>query len=240
MTNQQLATTLAKTLELEQAPVALAFVNERPSGVPDSSGPAPSACTFWRRGQTEVFYASAADHEECPVGVMTMGFELPPERAPEAQQLVGAMVELGYFGADEVAHLPGVQKPHRGIVYGPLATFPLEPDVVLVQVSPAQAMILAEASEAVALRESPGLAAMGRPACAAVARAVNAGATTLSLGCIGARTYVELPDDRALVILPAADLERTAERLPALARANQTLATYHAEKKARFERQPEG
>jgi uncharacterized protein (DUF169 family) len=234
MTNQQLATTLTDVLALEQPPVALAFVDERPNGVPDSSQPAPSACTFWRRGQTELFYAATADHYECPVGAMTMGFELPPERAPEAQQLVGTMIELGYFSADEVAHLPSVQKPHRGIVYGPLATFPLDPDLVLVQASPSQAMILAEAGDVTALRESPGLAAMGRPACAAVARAVNAGATTLSLGCIGARTYVELPDDRALVILPAADLKRTADRLPALAQANQTLAGYHAQKKARF------
>ena len=119
MTNQQLATTFTEALALEQPPVALAFVEERPNDVPDASAPAPSACTFWRRGQTELFYAAAADHYECPVGAMTMGFELPPERASEAQQLVGTMIELDYFSADEVAHLPGVQKPHRGIVYGP-------------------------------------------------------------------------------------------------------------------------
>ena len=58
----------------------------------------------------------------------------------------------------------------------------------------------------------------------------------MSLGCIGARTYVELPDDRALLVLPGEALERTAERLPGLARANAVLARYHGEKKARFER----
>ena len=236
MDNQHLANLLDRHLSLDRPPVALAFVEDRPAGLADSGPLAPSACTFWRRAETELFYADATAHEECPVGMMTMGFEVPAARAAEAEQLVGTMVELGYFNTTELSHLPSVKQPHSEIVYGPLARFPLEPDVVLVQVSPAQAMVLAEASGSAALAEQPGLAAMGRPACAAVARAVEAAATTLSLGCIGARTYVELPDDRALVILPAADLERTAERLPRLDEANWTLAGYHAEKKARFER----
>jgi uncharacterized protein (DUF169 family) len=95
-------------------------------------------------------------------------------------------------------------------------------------------MLLAEATGDATLRETPSLAAMGRPACAVVARAVNEAAATLSLGCVGARTYVELPDDRALLVLPAESLPRTAARLPALARANETLAAFHGQQKARF------
>lgn len=235
MDNQALARALTDELRLERPPVALAFVEAPPAGLGGPGGPAPSACTFWRRAETELFYAAAADHLECPVGLMTMGFELPPERAPEAQQLVGTMVELGYFGMDEVPHLPSVKRPRAGIVYGPLASFPFEPDAVLVQATPFQAMILAEAGEGTVLRETPGLAAMGRPACAAVARAVEAAASTLSLGCIGARTYVELPDDRAILVLPREALARTVERLPTLARANRTLAEFHAERKARID-----
>src|SRR5439155_1295477 len=171
----------------------------------------------------------------CPVGAMTMGFELPPEQAPRAEQLVGTMIELGYFGVDEVAHLPSVKKPRGGILYGPLERFPLAPDAIIVQASPYQAMLLAEASGSAALAETPGLAAMGRPACSALARAIESAITTLSLGCTGARTYVELPDDRALLVLPAADLKRTTERLGALLQANTTLAGYHAGQKTRFE-----
>ena len=234
--NQELAAALTRHLKLERPPVALAFVDQRPPELADGVEPAPSACTFWRRAETELFYAAPDDHLECPIGAMTMGFELPSAEAPKAEQLVGTMVELGYFGADEVAHLPAVEKPHRGIVYGPLAVFPLPADAVIVQVTPSQAMLLAEASDATTLRETPGLAAMGRPACAAVARAVNSAAATLSLGCIGARTYVELPNDRAILILPAERLASTLERLPVLTRANEVLAGYHAEKKDRFAR----
>jgi uncharacterized protein (DUF169 family) len=229
MDNQHLAARLSELLGLERPPVALAFVEARPAGLTEVAAAAPSACSFWRRGETELLYASAAEHYACPVGAMTMGFALPAEEEPRAEQLVGTMIELGYFGADEVAHLPSVRTPHGGIVYGPLASFPLAPEVVIVQATPFQAMLLAEASGGAALGEQPGLSAMGRPACAVVARAVNEGQATLSLGCIGARTYVELPDDRAIFVLPA------AERLPALAQANRTLADYHAEQKARFE-----
>lgn len=236
MDNQHLAAGLVEGLELARPPVALAFVEDRPPGLPDAARAAPSACTFWRRGESELFYAAAPEHYECPVGALTMGFELPPEQAPRAEQLVGTMIELGYFGADEVAHLPSVRRGHGGIVYGPLATFPLEPDAVIVQVSPFQAMLLAEAGEGAVLRERPGLAAMGRPACAVVAHSVNQATATLSLGCIGARTYVELADDRAILVLPGASLERTVGRLPALVQANRTLAGYHGEQKARFER----
>ena len=234
MDNHQLANILDTHLKLDRPPVALAFVEQPPADLPGTGSPAPSACTFWRRAETELFYAPAEEHYECPVGAMTMGFDLPPDHGPRAEQLVGTMVELGYFGLEEVPHLPAVQKPHAGVVYGPLDRFPLEPDAVLVQVTPVQAMLLAEASGGATLRETPELAAMGRPACAVVARSTNQGVATMSLGCIGARTYVELPDDRALLVLPSEALAHTADRLPGLAHANEVLAGFHRGQKERL------
>ena len=155
------------------------------------------------------------------------------ERA-EAEQLVGTMVDLQYFSLEEVQHLPSVKKPHRGILYGSLARFPVEPDVVLVIATPRQGMLLAESSESVSLRATPALPTMGRPACAAVAWSANDVAVTLSLGCIGARTYVEVPDDRAIVVLPGPVLDRVAERLTILANANRELAAFHEGRKAQY------
>ena len=56
----------------------------------------------------------------------------------------------------------------------------------------------------------------------------------MSLGCIGARTYVEVPDDRAIVVIPGAALDGIAERLGALAQANRDLAAFHEKKKADY------
>ena len=72
------------------------------------------------------------------------------------------------------------------------------------------------------------------PACAAVAWAANEGDVTLSLGCIGARTYVEVPDDRAIVIVPGVALDRVTERVGSLASANRDLAAFHQKRKADY------
>jgi uncharacterized protein (DUF169 family) len=242
MDNQARAHALVDQLRLERPPVALAFVTAPPADV-EQALPAPSACTFWRLAERSVFYAEASDHYECPVGAMTMGFELPAEQQSAAQQLLGTMIELEYIGADEVEHLPSVQKPHGGILYGPLEQFPGQPDSVLVIASPYQAMILAEATDAVKLRKSPdpsagsgqALPAMGRPACAAVAQSTNQDTVTFSMGCIGARTYVELPDDRAVVVLPGDALDRLVDRLATVTHANSALADFHRGRKAQFE-----
>ena len=234
MDNSARARTLVEQLRLDRPPVGLAFVNEPPAGVQPVDAAPPSACTFWWEAERSLFYADAAHHYECPVGAMTMGFELPEDRQSAAQELIGTMLELEYLGQEELAHLPGVRKPHRGIVYGPLAELPIAPDVVLVIATPHRAMILGEASEAVALREAPALPAMGRPACAAVAWSANQGLPALSLGCIGARTYVDVPEDRAIVVVPGAELDRVIGRLTSLTRANDTLERYHRQKKARY------
>lgn len=232
--NEARARALVGELGLDRAPVALAFLETAPAGLATADYAVPSACTFWRLAETALFYASAERHYECPIGAMTMGFELPTEHQSAAQQLVGTMVELGYFGVAEVPHLPSVQKGQRGILYGPLARFPVEPDLVLAIATPRQAMLLAEAGDMVTLRESGGLTAMGRPACAAVARAATGAEVTLSLGCIGARTYVEVPEDRAVVVIPGPRLEALVERLGPLNRANAALADFHAGRKAQF------
>jgi uncharacterized protein (DUF169 family) len=234
MDNQGRANVLVGELRLDRVPVAMAFVDAPPPGVSGVTSTEPSACTFWRQGEHATFYAAADRHLECGVGTMTMGFEVPEDRQAAAMELVGTMVGMGYLDSAETTHLPMVQAPHQGIVYGPLATFPLEPDVVLAIVSPAQGMVLAEASDSVTLRERPGLPTMGRPACAAVAWSANQGAVTMSLGCIGARTYVEVPDDKAIVVIPGAALDGVAERLGKLAQANRDLSAFHQKKKADY------
>lgn len=229
--NQILAATLQTSLKLDRPPVGVAFVESCPPGVAALDAPAPSACTFWQRAENRVLYASAEDHGGCPIGAMTMGFELSESGQQAAMELVGTMVSLDYFAMEEVDHLPSVRKPHSGVVYGPLGQLPVPPDLVLVVVSPFQAMLLTESGGDTTLREAPMFGVMGRPACSALPRALNDGETTMSLGCIGARTYAEIPEDRALVVIPAARLAATVARLGALVQANATLAEYHAQKK---------
>ena len=69
---------------------------------------------------------------------------------------------------------------------------------------------------------------MGRPACAVVPQAHNSGRTALSLGCCGARAYLDvLTDDVALYAVPGASLAAFTDRVEALAKANGVLTRFH-------------
>jgi len=89
----------------------------------------------------------------------------------------------------------------------------------------AQTLVLVEAAESVDGGRPP---AMGRPACAVVPQVVNQNAAALSLGCCGARAYLDvLADDVAIFALPGARLDAYAARIVELAKANSVLAAFH-------------
>src|SRR5579884_3420176 len=70
---QELAQRFNELLELKQPPIGLAFVETVPEDIQHSGQRVPSACTFWRQAEQGVFYATADDHQNCPIGMMTMG-----------------------------------------------------------------------------------------------------------------------------------------------------------------------
>src|SRR2546422_10863354 len=97
---------LETTLQLQMPPIALKFVKHPPQDIPSTAEPAPSSCAFWRRAEKELFYASIADHLNCPLGAMVMGFPLPDKQMQQLQNEVGMMCGLSYVREDEVPHVP--------------------------------------------------------------------------------------------------------------------------------------
>ena len=166
------------------------------------------------------------------IGLMTMGFPLSPEQGQRAQSLVGTMAQLHYFDPGEVAHVPTIKKQHKGIVYGPLGAMPVDPDLILLMLTPYQSMLAAEALGQVAWAESPQLGTFGRPACAALPKAEAIGGPTLSLGCIGARTYVDLPQEKLVLVVPRASFEAATDRLAGVVDANGKLEGFHRQQRA--------
>jgi uncharacterized protein (DUF169 family) len=97
--------------------------------------------------------------------------------------------------------------------------------VVILFVDPRQTLILSEATQQLENQNPP---AMGRPACAVVPQVMNTGRAALSLGCCGARAYLDiLTDDVAVFAIPGARLEAYARRIEALAGANNVLSKFH-------------
>jgi uncharacterized protein (DUF169 family) len=69
---------------------------------------------------------------------------------------------------------------------------------------------------------------MGRPACAVVPQVLNHGHAAMSLGCCGARAYLDAwSDSVALWALPGSKLDQYCEQIEVFARANKTLSAFH-------------
>lgn len=224
MDYRTLANLLQQSLNLQYPPVAMTRTNERPASVEASTETVPSACTFWRRAETSVFYAGAEAHMNCPIGAMVMGFELSEAKSGELMNLVGGMCELNYLKPEEVELIPTFQSPSTGAVYGPLADFPVEPDVALVWTTPFQAMLLQETTGATTWTGENGRV-FGRPACSVLPSADSSGGAAMSLGCMGMRTFTEIAPDLCLIAIPRQGLEGLAANLERTLEANQTMAS---------------
>ena len=227
---QKLAGNLITSLALAQPPIAIAFTDAPPPNVPPFDGVVPAGCSFWQQAASKMFYTSAKDHELCAIGVHTHHLAEPsPSHHSELGDALAAMSGLDYVRADEVAAIPVVERAVKHIVYGPLAEFHSAPEVVLLFAHAQQGLIVSEAVS----RVDKGLPlAMGRPACAVVPQVINQGRAAMSLGCCGARAYLDiLADSVAMWAFPGKNLEQYCAEIVNLARANQTLATFHTRRK---------
>lgn len=230
---QELTERFVSLLQLPQPPVGLAFVEQVPDGIEHKAIRVPSACTFWRLAEQGVFYANAEDHQECPIGMMTMGFVMPEVAQQRAQGLVQTMASVKYFSPDEVAALPVVKKPHQSIIYGRLDQLPVEADVVLCILNAQQAMLVAEAMGNVNWLQG-GQSAFGRPTCGVIPRTLQTGETSMSFGCVGARTYLNLTPAELVLTVPGDKFADLVNKLETIVAANNALAPYHQGQKVAF------
>lgn len=222
---ENIAQSLTESLHLTQPPVAVAFEDTVPPNVPAWSGSVPAGCSFWQEAAKRVFATVPRDHDLCAVGVYThhLGVSNVQTDLQDSLKIFG---DLGYVRPEDMAFIPVLHDSPNVVVYGPLASIPVEPDVVLLFVEADQSLILTEASQQLENGLPP---ALGRPACGVVPQARNTGRTALSLGCCGARAYLDiLTPNVALYAIPASQLEAFTERVAALAKANAVLTTFHS------------
>jgi len=221
----EIAASLTASLSLTQPPVAICLTGEVPPGVDAWSGSSPAGCRFWQEAGTRVFATSAADHNLCSIGLYTHNLEISPAAMTDLGDALKVFAGLTYVRDEDVAAIPVLKEKPQCVVYGPLAQIPMAPDVVLLFVRADQTLILSEASQQIEGGMPP---AMGRPACAIIPQARNSGRSALSLGCCGARAYLDvLTPDVALYAIPGASVSAFAERIAALAKANGVLTKFH-------------
>jgi uncharacterized protein (DUF169 family) len=214
---------LTKNLHLTQPPVAVCFTETIPEGVETWSGHSPAGCRFWQEAAKRVFATSASDHGFCAIGQYTHNLDI--SSSDDLSTALKVFADLTYVREKDLAMIPVLAAKPKHVIYGPLALIPAEPQVVLLFVRADQTLILSEASQQIENGLPP---AMGRPACAIIPQASNTGRSALSLGCCGARAYLDvLTDDVALYAIPGPALDAYSERIAALANANEILAKFH-------------
>ena len=225
------ASDLQDRIPLEKPPVGLAFVEGQPAEVSRIGTAVPSSCAFWRQAETDVFYAAAEDHYNCTLGAMVMGFDLPEAQMNTLMTEVGMMCEMEYVREEEVPNVPTVEKQSSGIVYGPLAEMPVDPDVVLLWVKPMQAMVVNETVGQINWAAPPA-GVYGRPGCAAIPVAMSQGNVSQSFGCTGMRINSGISDEYMLMAVPGDKIESRAESLSQVTDVHEKLTDHYEQKAA--------
>jgi uncharacterized protein (DUF169 family) len=219
------STDLVNALHLEHPPVALCFSDAVPDGLKAPATPVAAGCKFWEDATVASFTTSANDHELCAIGIYTHHFQSTPAQQTDLMDALKVFGDLGYVRQEDLPLIPVLAAEAKYITYSPLAQTPLPPDIVLIFANANQTLILSEATQQIENQNAP---AMGRPACAVVPQVMNTGRAALSLGCCGARAYLNtLTDGVALFAIPGNKLEAYTERITALANANETLTRFH-------------
>ncbi len=221
---KEMETQFASRLSMSHRPVAIAFLDTEPAGIPKFSGAEPAGCSFWRlaaAGQT--FYTVPSDHFNCAVGAYTHNIQLPAERIEEAEATLGMMFNLGYVSPEEVPSIPRLPKEPAAVAFAPLGDTPVAPSVVLFSCKIPAAMLLNEAS--IRAGASSSLPLLGRPSCMALPAALAHG-TVSSLGCIGNRVYTDLGTDEIYIVVPGAKLQSVSDALGVITSANTALEEY--------------
>jgi uncharacterized protein (DUF169 family) len=221
-----IAKTLTESLNLRVAPVAVCLTDDPPQGIPSPSKAAAAGCMFWEWGAAGPIVTSAKEHSNCAVGMYT--HHMPLATASQQEDLNNCLKvfgDLGYVRPEDIPGIPVLKDETKYVVYAPLASTPLPPATVLLFANSRQSLAITEAVQQV----EPGVPpALGRPACAVIPQAVNSGKPALSLGCCGARAYLDvLTDDFALWALPGARIAEYADRIKVLAQANSILSQFH-------------
>src|SRR5262245_45132127 len=229
-----IAKTLMDSLHLRVAPIAVCLTDKAPEGVPSSSQAAAAGCVFWERGAKGAFVTSQKDHGNCAVGMYT--HHMPLATAAQQEDLDTCLKVFGDLGdvrPEDIASIPVLKEEPKYVTYAPLASAPVTPAAVLLFADSRQSLAITEAVQQV----EPGVPpALGRPACAVIPQSINSGEPALSLGCCGARAYLDvLTDDFALWALPGAHLSEYAARIKVLAQANEVLTKFQRLRREGFE-----
>ena len=236
MDHAQIASELTSVLGLAAPPIAITFSNQAPDGVEAFDAPVAeptpagrtgrvaAGCVFWMRAADRTFTTVPADHGNCSVGMYTHGLLSFEEAA--GREDVQTILQVGWVTPEAASGIRSVSGRPACITYGPLASTPVDPDVVLVRPNGRGLMILMDAL--------PGLRIEGKPQCHIVALAKELGQVAASSGCALSRARTGMPASEMSCAIPGPKLEEVVGALRQTAGVDTTVAQYASVDGRRF------
>ena len=221
---------LVKLLALDVPPVGITFSTDAPTDVagypapmseptPDGrSGRAAASCVYWVEAVQSGFSTVAEDHGNCSVGRWVHGFARPENILDKAD--VGALLESGWVSMEAVGGITAVADPAPVISYAPLVTTAMEPDVVVLRLTPDQMMQFADAC--------PSVTYSGKPQCQIIAKAKEEGAVAASMGCALSRERTGMSATDLTCAVPASLLPSIVDRLGGVVQADSAVRAFAA------------
>ncbi|HEY3189269.1 MAG TPA: DUF169 domain-containing protein, partial [Solirubrobacteraceae bacterium] len=133
-----LARTLTDTLKLRQPPIAvcLSVAETLPAGIAARAPRAAAGCVFWEKAGAGAFATAAADHANCAIGTFTHNLDTTEAHEIDRRDALRVFADLGYVRPQDIPAIPVLAVRPNHVVYAPLASTPLPPDVVLLFVRP--------------------------------------------------------------------------------------------------------
>ncbi|MGB0956584.1 MAG: DUF169 domain-containing protein [Panacagrimonas sp.] len=216
---------LKTLLNLTRRPVAIRFSERAPEGMPAFRGKAPAGCSFWKlAAEGRRFFTAQADHYNCAIGCHTHRIDLPQDRAPELEQTLSLMEDIGYLKMEEVPDIARLEQSPSVVEYSPLAQARGTPDVVLLCGHPQSLSLVQEAAWRIGAQSPSAL--FGRPTCMALPAAMR-GEVAASTACIGNRVYTQIDQQDLYIAIGGGNLDAILQALVVIVDANQKLRDYH-------------
>jgi uncharacterized protein (DUF169 family) len=223
---QAIAERMRTSLGLQYPPIAVSFGNNG-AEAPSLPAAVPAGCVFWQEAFRGPIKTSARDHELCSIGVYTHNLsDAPGNYEEQLGAVLKVLGDLEYVRPSDIPQIPVLKEQPKYVLYSPLDQAADDPSVVLLFTNARQGLVITEAVQQVEGAPPPVL---GRPACAVIPHVVNSGKAAMSLGCCGARAYLDaMTDDIAVWALPGSKIGDYAGRIEALAKANDMLLAFHS------------
>ncbi len=222
MDRHETSVVIQHLLRLRRSPIAIKFVTgqEVTPSLQRAGEWVPSSCAFWSLASHRAFLTTPEQHLNCSIGAVTHGVKKPEEVVPGCGcEDVDLLVSIGRVTEDELKSLPSLEQRPSAVAYGPLESFPADPDLVLFFTEAKGAQMVLDAARRAGIR----VELQGMPTCAGIPMALRNRSVVIGLGCSTSRLRASYGDHELVVFVPFCALERLLAALEAVVSSDRAL-----------------